>query len=118
MYMYVGHVCALQIDRQLEACGIVESIQVSAAGHANKITYASFAERYQKLLLPSFRKGIRKSSDEVSPRAAVKEIVVKYIAQEQRASVKYGRSRVFLKDGHIKGTHFRNGCLWISSKLC
>jgi len=88
-----------KIDRQLEACGIVESIQVSAAGHANKIVYASFLKRYQLCLLPA---SFKRSNTGLSDIATAKDIVAAHV-RRHIGSVRYGISRIFLKQGHFQG---------------
>ncbi|NWR52363.1 MYO19 protein, partial [Regulus satrapa] len=103
-----------EVLSQLQACGIVEAISISAAGFPVRIPFQSFTERY-KLLRKSW--GSRKKrtpvlDDDKAPRAAVLEILQDAVrgqtpAQEtgkgaEIPSVYCGKTKVFLANSVLE----------------
>ncbi|NXU36950.1 MYO19 protein, partial [Drymodes brunneopygia] len=114
-----------EVLRQLQACGIVEAITISAAGFPVRIPFQSFTERYEILRKSwgSSKERVRDKSssppaekkvmdDEQAPRAAVLEILQDAArgqtpAQETGSgagmpSVYCGRSKVFLANSMLE----------------
>ncbi|NXR84579.1 MYO19 protein, partial [Pycnonotus jocosus] len=116
-----------EVLSQLQACGIVEAISISAAGFPVRIPFQSFTERYELLRKSSSKKRVwDKSSshpaekkgetpvvdDDKAPRAAVLEILQDAVrgqtpAQEtgngaQIPSVYCGKTKVFLANSMLE----------------
>ncbi|NWX54799.1 MYO19 protein, partial [Promerops cafer] len=97
-----------EVLSQLQACGIVEAITISAAGFPVRIPFQSFTERY-KILRKSWGSSKKKTpvmDDDKAPRAAVLDILQDAVrgqtpAQEagngaETPSVYCGKTKVFL----------------------
>ncbi|NXD41459.1 MYO19 protein, partial [Copsychus sechellarum] len=119
-----------EVLSQLQACGIVEAITISAAGFPVRIPFQSFTERYEllrkswgsskkRLLLnASFPGETAVMDDDKAPRAAVLEILQDAVrgptpAQEtgngaeipemdQKSSVYCGKTKVFLANSVLQ----------------
>ncbi|NXQ29797.1 MYO19 protein, partial [Alaudala cheleensis] len=97
-----------EVLRQLQACGIVEAITISAAGFPVRIPFQSFTERYELLRRSwgSRRKRAAVLGDDRAPRAAVLEILQDAVRGQSPAqetgngagtpSVYCGKTKVFL----------------------
>ncbi|NWZ40404.1 MYO19 protein, partial [Brachypodius atriceps] len=99
-----------EVLSQLQACGIVEAISISAAGFPVRIPFQSFTERYELLRKPSSETPVM--DDDKAPRAAVLEILQDAVrgqtpAQEtgngaQIPSVYCGKTKVFLANSMLE----------------
>lgn len=97
-----------EVIAQLEACGIVETINISAAGFPIRIPYDSFFQRYG--LIASNRLAAKKKSPEISDQAvlgsAIKDVLSVVLKRRSPNStispddnnnmVHCGRTKVFL----------------------
>ncbi|NXK65781.1 MYO19 protein, partial [Sylvietta virens] len=111
-----------EVLSQLQACGIVEAITISAAGFPVRIPFQSFTERYE-LLRKSSRKRVWDKSnshpaekkvldDAKAPRAAVLEILQDAVRGQSPAqepgngaeipSVYCGKTKVFLANSMLE----------------
>ena len=78
---------------QLKACGVLETVRISAAGFPSRWSYTEFLERYA-MLAPN-PLGLDRS-DEV---AACKTIVVPLIADEDK--LQFGLTKIFFRAGQV-----------------
>ncbi|NXT99165.1 MYO19 protein, partial [Buphagus erythrorhynchus] len=97
-----------EVLSQLQACGIVEAITISAAGFPVRIPFQSFTERYELLRRSwgSSKKRTAVMDDDKAPRAAVLEILQDAVGGQTPAqetgngaeipSVYCGKTKVFL----------------------
>ncbi|NXX30783.1 MYO19 protein, partial [Nicator chloris] len=103
-----------EVLSQLQACGIVEAISISAAGFPVRIPFQTFTERYE-LLRKSWGSSKRRTpvlDDDTAPRAAVLEILQGALrgqtpAQEtgngaEIPSVYCGKTKVFLANSMLE----------------
>ncbi|NXY37577.1 MYO19 protein, partial [Pomatorhinus ruficollis] len=103
-----------EVLSQLQACGIVEAISISAAGFPVRIPFQSFTERYELLRKSwgSSKKRAAVMDDDKAPRAAVLEILQDAVrgqtpAQEtgngaEIPSVYCGKTKVFLANSMLE----------------
>ncbi|NWY44367.1 MYO19 protein, partial [Sylvia atricapilla] len=103
-----------EVLSQLQACGIVEAISISAAGFPVRIPFQSFTERYELLRKSwgSSKKRAPVMDDDKAPRAAVLEILQDAVrgqtpAQEtgngaEIPSVYCGKTKVFLANSMLE----------------
>ncbi|NXO67414.1 MYO19 protein, partial [Phainopepla nitens] len=104
-----------EVLSQLQACGIVEAITISAAGFPVRIPFQSFTERYKLLRKPwgsSKKSETPVMDDDKAPRAAVLEILQDAVGGQSPAqgtgngaeipSVFCGETKVFLADSVLK----------------
>ena len=74
---------------------MIESIQISSAGHASKPTYGNFLERYGQTLACAPMGGRQTNAE------AVQSIIEYFLPNSTR--VRYGLTRVFLEDFDVRG---------------
>ncbi|NXR18690.1 MYO19 protein, partial [Cinclus mexicanus] len=103
-----------EVLSQLQACGIVEAITISAAGFPVRIPFQSFTERYELLRKSwgSSKKRTAVRDDDKAPRAAVLKILQDALrgqtpAQEtgngaEIPSVYCGKTKVFLANSVLE----------------
>ncbi|KAF0746073.1 unconventional myosin-Va, partial [Aphis craccivora] len=77
---------------QLRACGILETIHISAVGFPSRWTYEEFFSRF-KVLLES------KKINKDNPKLTCQRIVEEYIKTEDK--YKYGNSKIFFRAGQV-----------------
>jgi myosin-5 len=85
----------VKVAKQLEACGVLESIRISAAGHPSKPTYVAFLARYAHAL------PVRSKVHPYTERASAQAIVAEHCTQERLNLPRFGSSRIFLKEVHV-----------------
>ncbi|NXV02129.1 MYO19 protein, partial [Cettia cetti] len=103
-----------EVLSQLQACGIVEAISISAAGFPVRIPFQSFTERYELLRKSwgSSKKRTPGMDDDKAPRAAVLEILQDALRGQSPAqetgngaeipSVYCGKTKVFLANAMLE----------------
>ncbi|NWI04373.1 MYO19 protein, partial [Tichodroma muraria] len=119
-----------EVLSQLQACGIVEAITISAAGFPVRIPFQSFTERY-KLLRKSWGSSKKRApvmDDAKAPRAAVLEILQDAVrgqtpAQEtgngaETPSVYCGKTKVFLANSVLELLEARRAEVLNEKALC
>ena len=77
---------------QLRACGVLETIKISAAGYPSRTSFVDFAERY-RILSQKFEKVTG------DPRAYSKAILDKCIKDQDKYQV--GKTKIFLRAGQL-----------------
>uniref|UniRef100_A0A1I8QA92 Myosin motor domain-containing protein n=1 Tax=Stomoxys calcitrans TaxID=35570 RepID=A0A1I8QA92_STOCA len=83
---------APKIVQQLRACGVLETVRISAAGFPSRWSYMDFYMRYQLLCHRSL---LNKNDLKQSCR----NIVVKWIADEEK--YRFGNSQIFFRAGQV-----------------
>ncbi|XP_068423058.1 unconventional myosin-Vb [Clinocottus analis] len=96
--------------QQLRACGVLETIRISAAGYPSRWTYADFFNRYRVLL---------KKSDMTS---ADKKLVCKNLLEtlvKESDMFQFGKTKIFFRAGQVayleklRADRFRSACIQI-----
>ncbi|KAK2842399.1 hypothetical protein Q5P01_012599 [Channa striata] len=77
--------------QQLRACGILETIRISAAGFPSRWTYQEFFSRYRVLM---------KQKDVLSDRKQTCKNVLEQLIQEQK-KYQFGKSKIFFRAGQV-----------------
>ena len=77
---------------QLRACGVLETVRISAAGYPSRWSYPDFLERY-KLILRS------KELDKTSTRAGCLSVLKKNIADDTK--YQFGKTKIFFRAGIV-----------------
>ena len=77
---------------QLRACGVLETVRISAAGYPSRWTYEEFLLRYDML-------ADRKKLDRSSARAGCEGILRPLIADEDK--YQFGRTKLFFRAGQV-----------------
>ena len=78
--------------QQLRACGVLETIRISAAGYPSRWTYYDFYVRYRVLCTS---RDVRKDDH----RATCENIVAKLIQDEDK--YQYGKNKIFFRAGQV-----------------
>ncbi|XP_048581655.1 unconventional myosin-Va isoform X2 [Nematostella vectensis] len=96
--------------QQLRACGVLETIRISAAGYPSRWTYREFFARYI-MLLPS------KKINRKKPRETIKLILETFIKDEDMFQM--GKTKIFFRAGQVayleklRGDKLRRSCVMI-----
>ena len=77
---------------QLRACGVLETVRISAAGYPSRWKYEEFVQRYDML-------ADRKKLDRSSARAGCESILRPLIADEDK--YQFGRTKLFFRAGQV-----------------
>ncbi|KAJ8419084.1 hypothetical protein AAFF_G00005830 [Aldrovandia affinis] len=77
--------------QQLRACGVLETIRISAAGYPSRWTYPEFFTRYRVLL--------RGSGDPAEPQASCQRALCALIPDPEQYCL--GRTKVFFRAGQV-----------------
>ncbi|XP_021345690.1 unconventional myosin-Va-like isoform X3 [Mizuhopecten yessoensis] len=77
---------------QLRACGVLETIRISAAGYPSRWTYNEFFQRYRVL---ARSKDINRSN----PRQTCENILTKII--QDRDKYRFGKTKIFFRAGQV-----------------
>ncbi|XP_073333626.1 unconventional myosin-Vb isoform X1 [Pagrus major] len=100
--------------QQLRACGVLETIRISAAGYPSRWTYPDFFSRYRVLL---------KKSDMMS---ADKKLVCKNLLEtliKEPDMYQFGKTKIFFRAGQvaylekIRADKFRSACIKIQKTV-
>ncbi|XP_031697205.1 unconventional myosin-Vb-like, partial [Anarrhichthys ocellatus] len=100
--------------QQLRACGVLETIRISAAGYPSRWTYPDFFNRYRVLL---------KKSDMTS---ADKKLVCKNLLEtliKEPDMFQFGRTKIFFRAGQVaylerlRADRFRSACIKIQKTV-
>ncbi|KAM9734447.1 unconventional myosin-Vb [Menidia menidia] len=100
--------------QQLRACGVLETIRISAAGYPSRWTYTDFFNRYRVLM---------KKSDIVS---SDKKLVCKNLLEtliKEPDMFQFGRSKIFFRAGQVaflerlRADRFRSACIRIQKTV-
>lgn len=81
-----------KIVQQLRACGVLETVRISAAGFPSRWTYENFYSRYFLLCKLS-----QCSDDE---RISCTHIVQNYISDEDK--YRFGHTQIFFRAGQVR----------------
>ncbi|XP_034943437.1 unconventional myosin-Va isoform X2 [Chelonus insularis] len=105
---------AVRAMQQLRACGVLETIRISAAGFPSQRTYGDFFQRY-RCLCP-YKKILRDDLKETCRR-----ILQKYIKDEDK--FKFGKTKVLFRAGQVayleklRGEKQRDACIMIQKTV-
>ncbi|XP_069102080.1 LOW QUALITY PROTEIN: unconventional myosin-Va-like [Argopecten irradians] len=77
---------------QLRACGVLETIRISAAGYPSRWTYSEFFQRYRVL---ARSKDINRSN----PRKTCENILIKIIQDPDK--YRFGKTKIFFRAGQV-----------------
>lgn len=88
-FEYDRHRCA----EQLRACGVLETVRISAAGYPSRWTYEDFFSRYAMLAAD------RRSIDTSSTRASCESVLRPLIADEDK--FQFGKTKLFFRAGQV-----------------
>ncbi|XP_076613934.1 unconventional myosin-Vb isoform X3 [Chaetodon auriga] len=100
--------------QQLRACGVLETIRISAAGYPSRWTYPDFFSRYRVLL---------KKSDMMS---ADKKLVCKNLLEtliKEPDMFQFGKTKIFFRAGQVayleklRADKFRSACIKIQKTV-
>ncbi|XP_041816149.1 unconventional myosin-Vb isoform X1 [Chelmon rostratus] len=100
--------------QQLRACGVLETIRISAAGYPSRWTYPDFFSRYRVLL---------KKSDMMS---ADKKLVCKNLLEtliKEPDMFQFGKTKIFFRAGQVayleklRADKFRSACIMIQKTV-
>ncbi|XP_068562946.1 unconventional myosin-Vb isoform X1 [Cebidichthys violaceus] len=100
--------------QQLRACGVLETIRISAAGYPSRWTYPDFFNRYRVLL---------KKSDMAS---ADKKLVCRNLLEtliKEPDMFQFGRTKIFFRAGQVaylerlRADRFRSACIKIQKTV-
>ncbi|KAG7189228.1 hypothetical protein KM043_008789 [Ampulex compressa] len=100
--------------QQLRACGVLETIRISAAGFPSQRTYTEFFQRYRSLC--KF-KDIRRDD----PKETCRRILNRYIQGEDK--FKFGKTKVLFRAGQVafleklRGERQRDACITIQKTV-
>ena len=78
--------------QQLRACGVLETVRISAAGYPSRWTYGDFLHRYQMLLS-------RRERSKGAPKLECEAIVRRLIADADK--FQFGASKIFFRAGQV-----------------
>jgi len=82
----------IQVLSQLRACGVLETIKISASGYPSRTDFALFAERYQPLAPPECAK-----AEDI--RSYCEIILRNVIKDDDKFQV--GRTKIFMRAGQV-----------------
>ncbi|CAL8349136.1 unnamed protein product [Gadus morhua 'NCC'] len=81
--------------QQLRACGVLETVRISAAGFPSRWTYGDFFQRYRVLLL----RGAAPPRDQEPVQAACRRALPRLLPDPERYC--FGRTKVFFRAGQV-----------------
>ncbi|XP_054632722.1 unconventional myosin-Va-like isoform X2 [Dunckerocampus dactyliophorus] len=103
----------LRAVQQLRACGILETIRISAAGFPSRWTYQEFFSRYRVLM---------KQKDVLPDRKETCRNVLKKLIQDQNL-YKFGKNKIFFRAGQVayleklRSEQLRRACVCIQKTI-
>ncbi len=77
---------------QLRACGVLETVRISAAGYPSRWTYQEFFQRYRMLV-------ISKLINRLKIKETCENILIKLIADQQK--YQFGKTKIFFMAGQV-----------------
>ncbi|CAC5367740.1 MYO5 [Mytilus coruscus] len=77
---------------QLRACGVLETIRISAAGYPSRWTYSEFFQRYRVLARS-------KDIDRANPRKTCENVLVSVIQDPDK--YRFGKTKIFFRAGQV-----------------
>ncbi|XP_071943881.1 uncharacterized protein [Antedon mediterranea] len=90
----------VHVINQLRACGVLETIEISATGFPTRMLYSDFLKRYE-LLIRSNSEDI-KDLDTKSKCAVITNLVLAEADKENKLkSFLFGKTKIFLREGHL-----------------
>lgn len=98
--------------QQLRACGVLETIRISAAGYPSRWTYPDFFSRYRVLM---------KKSDFADKKLACKHLLETLIKEPDM--FQFGKSKIFFRAGQVayleklRADKFRAACIKIQKTV-
>ena len=96
-----------RVVQQLRACGILETVRISAAGFPSRMSYDQFVNRYYQLAI-----GLRKGE----PRKICETVLLNL--SDGSDMCKFGQTKVFFRAGKIAQLEkLRKDLLWKSSVI-
>ncbi|KAK3604422.1 hypothetical protein CHS0354_008749 [Potamilus streckersoni] len=81
-----------RVVEQLRACGVLETIRISAAGYPSRWTYLEFFQRYRVLARS-------KDIDRKDHRKTCNNVLTKLIQDEDK--YRFGRTKIFFRAGQV-----------------
>ena len=90
LHVLINH--CRRVIQQLRACGVLETVRISAAGFPSRWSYTDFLHRYRLLLSP-------KKRDVTSTRAECESILKSVITERDKFQV--GISKIFFRAGQV-----------------
>ncbi|XP_056289192.1 unconventional myosin-Vb [Pseudoliparis swirei] len=99
--------------QQLRACGVLETIRISAAGYPSRWTYPDFFSRYRVLL---------KKSDMTADRKLVCKTLLETLVKEPDM-FQFGKTKIFFRAGQVayleklRADRFRSACIKIQKTV-
>ncbi|XP_034402698.1 unconventional myosin-Vb isoform X1 [Cyclopterus lumpus] len=99
--------------QQLRACGVLETIRISAAGYPSRWTYPDFFSRYRVLL---------KKSDMTADRKLVCKNLLETLIKESDM-FQFGKTKIFFRAGQVayleklRADRFRSACIKIQKTV-
>ncbi|KAM3599551.1 uncharacterized protein V6R79_007865 [Siganus canaliculatus] len=100
--------------QQLRACGVLETIRISAAGYPSRWTYGEFFSRYRVLL----KKSDLTSADKKLVCQNLLEILIK-----EPDMFQFGKTKIFFRAGQVayleklRADKFRSACIMIQKTV-
>ncbi|KJE94586.1 myosin-Va [Capsaspora owczarzaki ATCC 30864] len=88
----------IHVLEQLRACGVLETIRISAAGYPSKMTYAEFRERYRPFLTRQQAVNNKANLEVAKIREACSLILNSTFDAEQ---FQLGKTKIFLRAGKL-----------------
>ncbi|VDI69646.1 myosin V [Mytilus galloprovincialis] len=91
----IGHNAKFDPKRgveQLRACGVLETIRISAAGYPSRWTYSEFFQRYRVLARS-------KDIDRANPRKTCQNILISIIQDPDK--YRFGKTKIFFRAGQV-----------------
>ncbi|KAM9307383.1 unconventional myosin-Vb isoform 3-T3 [Pholidichthys leucotaenia] len=100
--------------QQLRACGVLETIRISAAGYPSRWTYPDFFSRYRVLM----KKSDKASSDKKLVCRNLLEMLIK-----EPDMFQFGKTKIFFRAGQVayleklRADKFRSACIMIQKTV-
>ncbi|XP_072043255.1 unconventional myosin-XIX-like [Amphiura filiformis] len=90
------------IVSQLRACGVLETIQISAAGFPTKIGYTEFWQRYKMLLCNVNDDDVRSDGSKSLCADIIQSVFGDEGKENHVTQALYGNNKIFLPDGQLE----------------
>ncbi|XP_072340030.1 unconventional myosin-Vb-like [Scyliorhinus torazame] len=102
-----------RVVQQLRACGVLETIRLSAAGYPSRWTYVEFFSRYRVLM--------RKNDIQATKKQTCKNVLENLIKDEHR--YKFGKTKIFFSAGQVayleklRANQLRAACIMVQKMM-
>ncbi|XP_075467388.1 unconventional myosin-Vb-like isoform X2 [Ascaphus truei] len=99
--------------QQLRACGVLETIRISAAGYPSRWTYSEFFSRYRVLIRPAHQS----AGEKESCQRTLQELLL------DPSTLQFGKTKVFFRAGQVallenlRGRKLRQVCVTLQRRL-